>query len=157
GRSQHAALSRRAAPDLLARPRTHERRRREPRRDHRRVPGERTQPRGFDRRDRAERAVPHAARRAERGVAVKRVPWLDRDRARRSRRTFLRAAGAAIALPYLEAMWPASARAQAAASARRFLAWYVPNGINMADWTPSTTGASYALTPILTPLANVRN
>jgi Protein of unknown function (DUF1552) len=88
---------------------------------------------------------------------VRRVPWLDRDRARLSRRTFLRAAGTAIALPYLEAMWPASARAQAAASARRFLAWYVPNGINMADWTPAATGSSFTLTPILAPLANVRS
>jgi hypothetical protein len=88
---------------------------------------------------------------------VKRVPWLDPDRARLSRRTFLRGAGAAIALPFLEAMWPRSARAQAAASARRFLAWYVPNGIHMADWTPAATGTTYTLPPILQPLAPVRD
>jgi hypothetical protein len=73
-----------------------------------------------------------------------------------SRRTFLRGAGAAVALPFLDAMLPASARAQLQPSARRFLAWYVPNGMHMAAWTPSATGASYALTPILQPLAAVR-
>jgi hypothetical protein len=88
---------------------------------------------------------------------VKRVPLLDPDRAHLSRRTFLRGAGAAIALPFLDAMWPRSARAQAAASARRFLAWYVPNGIHMPDWTPSTTGVNYTLPAILAPLAPVRS
>jgi hypothetical protein len=88
---------------------------------------------------------------------VKRVPWLDPDRARLSRRTFLRGAGVAIALPFFEAMWPRSARAQSTATARRFLAWFVPNGMHMADWTPAATGAGYALTPILQPLASVRS
>ena len=88
---------------------------------------------------------------------MKRVPWLDVDRARFSRRTFLRGAGVAVALPFLEAMWPRAARAQAAASARRFLAWYVPNGIHMADWTPIDTGTNYTLPPILAPLAPVRD
>jgi len=88
---------------------------------------------------------------------VKRVPWLDVDRARLSRRAFLRGAGVAVALPFLDAMWPRAARAQAAASARRFLAWYVPNGIHMADWTPATTGSNYTLPPILAPLAPIRD
>lgn len=88
---------------------------------------------------------------------MKRVPWLDPDRARLSRRTFLRGTGAAIALPFLEAMWPRSARAQAAASARRFIAWFVPNGIHMADWTPANTGANYTLSPTLAPLAPIRD
>ncbi len=35
---------------------------------------------------------------------MKRVPWLDVDRARLSRRTFLRGAGIVVALPFLEAM-----------------------------------------------------
>lgn len=73
-----------------------------------------------------------------------------------SRRTFLRGLGATVALPFLDAMVPSSARAQAQASARRFLAWYVPNGIHMGAWTPATTGASYALSPILQPLAPIR-
>lgn len=87
---------------------------------------------------------------------MKRVLWLDRDSARLSRRTFLRGAGAAVALPFLEAMWPASARAQSAANAKRFLAYYVPNGVRMSDLTPSPTGANYALPPILAPIVDVR-
>ena len=74
-----------------------------------------------------------------------------------SRRSFLRGAGVAVTLPFLEAMWPRSARAQAAASARRFLAWYVPNGIVMEDWTPAATGTGFALPPILASLAPVRD
>lgn len=74
-----------------------------------------------------------------------------------SRRTFLRGAGAAVALPFLDAMVPAFARAQGAATARRFLAWYVPNGIHMPAWTPASTGPGYALTPILEPLAPLRS
>jgi hypothetical protein len=88
---------------------------------------------------------------------VKRVPWLDRDRARLSRRTFLRGAGALVALPFLEAMLPRSARAQAAAAAKRFVAWYVPNGIEMAGWTPAATGPDWVPTPILQPLASLRS
>lgn len=71
---------------------------------------------------------------------------------RLSRRTFLKGAGAALSLPLLEAMLPGTARAQAAAP-RRFFAFYVPNGIHMPAWTPSSSGAGYALTPILAPLA----
>jgi hypothetical protein len=66
-----------------------------------------------------------------------------------------------MALPMLEAMLPARiARAAAAADAtapRRFLGYYVPNGIHMAKWTPATTGASWELTPILKPLAAVKS
>lgn len=70
-----------------------------------------------------------------------------------SRRTFLRGAGAMIGLPALEAMYPAMAHAQGmGASPRRILAWYIPCGIHMAHWTPSTTGAGYAPTRILQPL-----
>jgi hypothetical protein len=74
-----------------------------------------------------------------------------------SRRTFLRGAGALVALPVLDAMLPAFARAQSAGTLRRLLCWYVPNGIHMPAWTPAATGAGYALTPILEPLAAVRD
>jgi hypothetical protein len=74
-----------------------------------------------------------------------------------SRRTFLRGAGAAVALPFLDAMVPAFARAQSGPRAKRFLGWYVPNGIRMSAWTPATTGPLGTLPPILQPLANVRS
>jgi hypothetical protein len=48
----------------------------------------------------------------------------------------------------------ATTRAAAAAAGPRRLAWiYVPNGIDMQNWTPATFGADYALTPTLAPLA----
>jgi hypothetical protein len=81
------------------------------------------------------------------------------------RRTFLRGLGTAVALPVLDAMLPtrafgASGSAGAAGSGGfpKRVAWiYVPNGKNMVDWTPTTTGANYALPSILEPLAQHRN
>lgn len=76
-----------------------------------------------------------------------------------SRRAVLRSAGATLALPLLDAMTPARASKQAVAATRaqRLVAVYVPNGMNMAQWTPSTVGRDFALTPILEPLAPYRN
>lgn len=76
------------------------------------------------------------------------------------RRTLLRGIGTAVALPLLEAMTPLSAVAQGAAKAKRptrmaFL--FVPNGMHMADWTPATEGAKFALPAIMEPLKNVRS
>ena len=75
------------------------------------------------------------------------------------RRTFLRGLGTAVALPVLDAMLPAKARAAVGGTGSttpfpKRVAWiYVPNGKNMADWTPATTGTDYALPSILEPLA----
>ena len=75
------------------------------------------------------------------------------------RRTFLRGAGAALALPFLDAMVPAlTAAAQAPAKAPLRVGWiYFPNGVTVSDWTPAATGANYALTPSLAPLAPYRD
>ena len=71
---------------------------------------------------------------------------------RLSRRTILRgAAGAAIALPWLEAMWPR--KAQAATPPKRFIVMFSPNGTLPGQWTPTGTETSFTLSPILTPLA----
>ncbi len=70
-----------------------------------------------------------------------------------SRRTVLRGMGAAIALPFLDAMVPAALATQAARPASRFLAFYVPNGMAMEYWSPETEGRDFELTPILEPLA----
>jgi len=73
-----------------------------------------------------------------------------------SRRACLRGAGAALALPMLEAMVPSVARAQqktaGAAKPLRLVVWTLPDGVRMDAWTPKTTGAGYATTPILQPL-----
>ena len=63
-----------------------------------------------------------------------------------SRRTVLRGLGATIALPLLDGMVPAFAAMQttAAKPVRRFGAFYLPNGMSMASWTPKGEGAAFA-------------
>ena len=78
------------------------------------------------------------------------------------RRTFLRGLGVAMALPALESMTPAiRAAAETGLSnskyPRRMAFVYIPNGANMADWTPATEGADFTLPAILDPLKAVRN
>ena len=74
-----------------------------------------------------------------------------------SRRTLLRGAGAAVALPMMEAMVPAfAATSRTGKSPVRLLITYVPNGMTMHDWTPESAGKNYALTPILQPFEAYR-
>ena len=72
-----------------------------------------------------------------------------------SRRTFLRGAGVAIGLPFLDAMIPAgTALAQTAAKALPRMGFiYFPHGAIMDQWTPAKEGADFELSPILKPLA----
>ena len=75
------------------------------------------------------------------------------------RRTFLRGLGTAIALPLLEAMAPLRSQAAAACGStvpRRMAFVYIPNGANMADWTPKAVGADFELPFILEPLKPVQ-
>ena len=68
------------------------------------------------------------------------------------RRTLLRSLGASVALPVLDAMTPALARAaDKIAPVKRLGVAYVPNGMSMDYWTPKTTGA-FEITPIMKPL-----
>ncbi|NCF50750.1 DUF1552 domain-containing protein [Gammaproteobacteria bacterium] len=74
------------------------------------------------------------------------------------RRSFLRGAGAAIALPFLDAMFPAFASLnEMSKAARRFSIVYVPNGMNMEFWTPGATGTAFDLPATLAPLAPYRD
>jgi hypothetical protein len=75
-----------------------------------------------------------------------------------SRRTVLRAAGATIALPLLDAMIPArTAWAQTAAKTPQRLAFVgFPHGAVMRHWAPELAGRDYAMTRILEPLAPYR-
>jgi hypothetical protein len=73
------------------------------------------------------------------------------------RRTFLKGVGTALALPWLDAMSPLRAASPAPARPLRMAFVYVPNGVNMEDWTPATTGTDFALPKILEPLAPVRS
>jgi hypothetical protein len=79
------------------------------------------------------------------------------------RRTFLKGLGTALALPALEAMVPSSkvlgagAEGAPGTSPKRMAFVYVPNGANMADWTPKQTGADFELPFILEPLKTVKS
>src|SRR5437870_165339 len=75
------------------------------------------------------------------------------------RRTVLRGLGAALSLPLLDAMVPAlSAFAATPAKAVRRLGFvYVPNGANMADWTPDKDGRSFEFSRTLKPLEPFRD
>ena len=74
-----------------------------------------------------------------------------------SRRTVLRSLGASIALPWLETMTPRTfASSEPVRRPVRTAFIYVPNGIQMGQWTPTTEGARFELPPLLTPLADVR-
>lgn len=67
-----------------------------------------------------------------------------------SRRTLLRGAGAAVALPLLDSMVPALT-AQTRTTPR--LGWiYVSHGVIFPEWKPATTGKGFALTNNLKPL-----
>jgi hypothetical protein len=77
-----------------------------------------------------------------------------------NRRRVLQGLGVAMSLPWLEAMEPMRAVAGsdvANGAPNRMAFLYVPNGVNMADWTPATEGADFDLPPILQPLQPVRD
>jgi hypothetical protein len=78
-----------------------------------------------------------------------------------SRRTVLRGIGCAMSLPWLESMGPLTNWAIGAETPRpapnRMAFVYIPNGVNMADWTPAGQGANFELPAIFQPLKNVRD
>jgi hypothetical protein len=71
------------------------------------------------------------------------------------RRTFLRGAGAAIALPMLDAMTPAASAAVALPPRLGFI--YVPHGADLKTWTPEKSGADFELSPTLKSLEPFKN
>src|SRR2546422_2452482 len=79
------------------------------------------------------------------------------------RRRFLKGIGTAIALPALEAIQPAL-RALAAIESpggtifpKRMAFLYIPNGANMADWTPKEEGTDFDWPYILQPLKSFQS
>ena len=76
-----------------------------------------------------------------------------------SRRTILRGAGAAIALPLLDAMVPALTASQktAAKPVRRLGIVYHPNGVVYENWLPKGVGHEFEFSRVLAPLERFRN
>src|SRR5690606_14532488 len=79
-------------------------------------------------------------------------------RAPLSRRTALKGLGVSCALPWLETLTtPVRAAGSLTAAPRRMAFLFVPNGVNLDHWTPTSSGYGHPLPPILQPLANVRD
>src|SRR5271170_1400071 len=75
------------------------------------------------------------------------------------RRTFLRGAGATMALPLLDAMLPSGtawADTPAGKAAKRFAFVGFPHGAIMDRWSPKETGTDFTMSPILQPLEPFR-
>ncbi len=74
-----------------------------------------------------------------------------------NRRTMLRGAGVALALPWLESLAPKAARAQAAVRPKRFIPIFFPNGA-AERFRPAGvgSGAAWSLSPILEPFAALK-
>jgi hypothetical protein len=73
-----------------------------------------------------------------------------------SRRLLLGGAGAVVTLPLFESLIGDAAYADDSFPAR-LICYYAPNGMHMAAWTPTQTGSDYTLSPILQPLAPVKD
>jgi hypothetical protein len=75
-----------------------------------------------------------------------------------SRRQWLRGAGVAPSLPWLETFAPRTAQAQASTTRKRLVTLYFSNG-TAAFWTPTGSGSgdAWQLSPIMEPLAPVKD
>lgn len=75
-----------------------------------------------------------------------------------NRRTLLRGAGVAIALPWMESLAPKVARGQAMAFPKRFIPVFFPNG-TATFWRPANPGVgdAWKLSPILEPFAALKS
>jgi hypothetical protein len=74
-----------------------------------------------------------------------------------SRRTFLRAAGVAMALPFLDSMLPRAMGQAAAAAPRRMICINTPLGLHAPFFFPKTGGRDYESTPYLDKLQKYRD
>ena len=72
------------------------------------------------------------------------------------RRALLRGIGTALALPFFDAMFPALS-AKSVTGTPRLGFVYVSNGVIQEQWNPATLGTGFELSPILKPLASMRD
>ncbi|MDB4749605.1 DUF1552 domain-containing protein [Rubripirellula sp.] len=91
------------------------------------------------------------------------LPQLPHWRHPLTRRSLLRGTGAALALPWLEAMTHKQTRASekddriASDAPIRMAALFVPNGVRQDQWTPKEIGCDYELSPTLQPLGKLKD
>src|SRR5690349_21236116 len=72
-----------------------------------------------------------------------------------SRRTMLRGAGIALALPWMESLAPRVAGAQAPGQVLRFLPIFLPNGAS-ENWAPQGMGSAWQLSGVLDSFADLK-
>src|SRR4051812_14123475 len=88
--------------------------------------------------------------------------YINQRRSPLPRRTFLKAAGITLALPWLDAMsvgagsLTTAGSIAAAETPRRAVFCFFGLGLNGRDFTPADTGPDYTVTPILKPLEALR-
>ncbi len=81
-----------------------------------------------------------------------------------NRRCVLRGLGVALSLPLLEAMLPKSQARdstfkpmkQSTVAQPRLICCYIPNGVNIQQWVPKSTGTDYELSPTLSALSPLK-
>lgn len=75
-----------------------------------------------------------------------------------SRRRMLKGMGAAIALPFLQAMVPPGKSIyNVSKKPVRFACLFMPNGVNEHTWTPAQFGRNFELSPALTSLGKLKD
>jgi hypothetical protein len=77
-------------------------------------------------------------------------------KSRLNRRKFLAGAGVVIGLPYLESLESRASAAVSCDSRQRFIAGFLPCGIHMPDFTPTTAGKGWVAPYILSPFADAK-
>lgn len=73
-----------------------------------------------------------------------------------SRRQTLKGLGATMALPFLEAMRPLHGQSTSSDDPVRMACLFMPNGVRPDKWTPTGSGKTYKLSPILSPLEELK-
>ena len=73
-----------------------------------------------------------------------------------SRRLFLGGSAVAVGLPFFESLAPKVALADATATAKRLVYFWLPSGLWMDSFRPTTTGAGYAMPPVLAAMEPLR-
>ncbi len=74
-----------------------------------------------------------------------------------SRRWFLGGAAVAVSLPFFESLGARKAFGQETAAPKRFLAHFVPNGFDMADFRPVGSGPELVLGPMMQSLEPLKD
>jgi hypothetical protein len=77
---------------------------------------------------------------------------------RTTRRKLLGSAAVVVGLPYLPSLVERDAEAASSCTPpQRFIAFFVPNGIHMPDFTPTKTGTDWPMPYVLAPLEPIRS